>query len=170
MKRALAALALLALGCREPEGSLPGVRREQRPVVAAPTPPPPPLADAQGRLLGSGVRVDWLELPRGFTARPKAAGVGSAYEASGIAPERVRDFLLAQMLTGSAEELGQGVVYRGAMPVDGRADAVRMDVEVLVTPRGGILLRITPVTFPHVPTLPEADAKKLLAKEQRNAE
>lgn len=167
---ALLGLVATAAACREPEGSLPGVRRELRPVAAEAPPAPPPLYDAQGRLLGSGMRVDWLELPRGFRERPKGKGVGSSFEASGIDPERVREFLHAQMLTGAAEEIGRGIVYRGAMPVDGRADAVRLDIAVLAPPKGDVLLRVTPVTFPHVPTVPEAEAKKLLATEQRRAE
>jgi hypothetical protein len=127
--------------------------------------------DARGRLLGSGVRVAWLELPRGLTARPKGVNADVVYAAEALSPSQVRDFLLPQMLTGSAEELGAGVLYRGAMPVDGARDPVRLDVAVLDRmPETGVILRITPVSFPNVHAIAEPEARRSLAQEARLAE
>jgi len=171
MKRGALALGLLWAACSQRDGSLQGAAPSARPAHVAARPRPPSLYDAEGQLLGSGIRVAWLEVPRGFRERPKGTRADTAYEAEGIPAAHVRAFLFPQMLTGSAEELGEGVLYRGAMPADGRADAIRLDVAVLeVAPKGSIMLRITPVSYPHVAPIPEPEARKLLATEARGAE
>jgi hypothetical protein len=166
----LALATLLVAGCSPPDGSLAGASPAARPV-RAPQVVQEGAFDARGRRLGSGVRVAWLELPRGLTARPKGVNADVMYSADALSPSQVRDFLLPQMLTGSAEELGASVIYRGAMPVDGARDPVRLDVAVMDRPaEGGVLLRITPVSFPNVPAIAEPEARRTLAQEARLAE
>ena len=166
-------LGLAACGGRDSPAqgaaSGPSASNHVEPSAAPPAAKPNPL-DAQGHLKPSGRRIDWFEIPAGFEA------VGSRpqhhlFVSHSVTIEQLRDFLSARMLTGRVDEMGEGAIYRGVMPISAAAKSMRFDVQVALVDQGkGVSLALDERTFLGAPPLAPEQAAKVLADEQARAE
>jgi hypothetical protein len=140
-------------------------------------PPPAPRAPtyvdaygADGKLKGSEVRVEWLEIPLAFAKTNRDYERHRMFEARGVELERVRDFFAERMLTGIVEESRGEVVYRRVLPPSGGEGVVRLNVRLSDRPAEGLVrLDIERLTFDGAQPLPVQEAERALAAEQKNA-
>lgn len=141
-----------------------------RPAAAKPVETVDRFYTADGKLKGSDVRVEWLELPLAFEKSGRDYERHRVFEAKGVGLEAARDFLSARMLTGSVEETRGDVYYRAVMAPSGGADAVRLNVRLTERVVEGVLrLDIERLTYDGVKPLPFEEAKRALAAEAKHA-
>jgi hypothetical protein len=109
------------------------------PATVKAAPRPEELYTDAGKLTGSSVRVEWLEIPLAFGA-PVIENVENhtVFEAQGVSLELVRDFLSERMLTGLVDDDPGNVYYRGVLPPSG-GDAVRLNVRLTTRAAGTAL-------------------------------
>lgn len=165
---ALAASALLG-SCKKSEP--PAAASESTKAQAVAAKPKPSLYDAQGRLLPSKVRVEWLEIPVGFERQQvREYGRHVLFESSEVPFEKASAYLSERMLTGQVDETQRDIHYKAVMPVDGRADSTRLDVLLTKLPGDKLQIDIEPLTYHGVKPLSVEEAKKALREEARHAE
>jgi predicted small lipoprotein YifL len=163
------ALALAACGRKPP--------RPEPLVLPTPAQAPPVDLSARyapdGSLKSSGMRVEWLELPMGFTRVLPAGDSGVAahapdresFEAELLPFEKVRDFFSKRMFTGKVEAGPYYAIYPAVMPLDMNESAPRLNV-ALGQSKGTIKLTIERVRPPpEVKPLSDDEARALLRQE-----
>jgi hypothetical protein len=130
----------------------------------------PALFDAAGRLLPSGRKLTWFDIPASFM-EAGSRDRHHVFRSDRVTIEQLRDYLSARMLTGRVDELGRGALYHQVMPLSADEGAVRFDVLVNTLDGGrAVSLTLEDVSFLGTPKLDAAEAAEILAREQRQAE
>jgi hypothetical protein len=164
---------LILLSCLVSLASCAKKRSLEVPEKPAPAPRAPSYIDAygtDGKLKGSEVRVEWLEIPLAFAKTNRDYERHRVFEAKGVQLERVREFFAERMLTGMVEETRGDVFYKGVMSPSGGEGAVRLNVRLSDRPAEGLLrLDIERLTYDGAQPLPVEEARRALAAEQKNA-
>jgi hypothetical protein len=161
--------ALLACGKGKPSEATPPARR----TAAAPAPAAvaESIYDAQGRLKASSEQVEWLQIPAGFSRKPSTDERHVRFESPTLPIDKVRDFLAARMFTGSVDEAPYHISYRAVMPLDNDPKAVRLDILVAARPAlHTVVLEIERLTYGDAKPLTVDEARRVLAREQAQAE
>lgn len=159
--------ALLACGKGKPSEARPPAPR----AAAAPAQVAESIYDAQGRLKASSEQVEWLQIPASFQRKPSIDARRVRFEAPTLPIDKVRDFLAARMFTGSVEAAPYRISYRAVMPLDNDPKAVRLDIVVAARPAlHTVSLEIERLTYGDVKPLSVDEARRVLAREQAQAE
>lgn len=124
---------------------------------------------AGGALKPGGGQVDWLEIPRAFE-KTHDYERHRMFVAKGVTLQRARDFFAERMLTGKVEEGPTEVFYPGALPTNGGADAVRLNLRLTQRLNGWLELDIERLAADEVPPLPFEEAKRAAAAAAKNAQ
>ena len=114
-----------------------------------PGPPPRSLFGANGELLPSDEVVAGLALPRGIEDLRHDGRQHVFY--MGVAVARVQGYFGPRLVTGEVERVGDGAVFRRAVPRDARGGVVRMDVSITPVSR-----QRTRVEIREIPPAPHA--------------
>jgi hypothetical protein len=143
------------------------------PEKPAPAARPPSYVEAygaDGKLKGSAVRVEWLEIPLAFGKTNRDYERHRVFEARGVQLERAREFFAERMLTGMVEETRGDVFYKSVMSPSGGEGTMRLNVRLSDRPAEGLVrLDIERLTFGGAEPLPVEEAERALAAEQKNA-
>jgi hypothetical protein len=150
-------------GCgRKPPRPEPFVQRA--PVQVAPR-PVTDFYDRDGNIRGSGVRVEWLEMPAGFAHVPKLTSADrEVYQSDTLPFDKVNDFLGKRMFTGKVDLGSNHAVYPAIMPLDMNENAMRLNVSVTRL-KGVVTLMVERVRRVEVKPLSEDEARQILSKE-----
>ena len=142
----------------------------EKPAPAARAPSYIDAYGADGKLKGSDVRVEWLEIPLAFAKTNRDYERHRVFEAKGVQLERAREFFAERMLTGAVEETRGDVYYKGVMSPSGSEDAMRLNLRLSDRPAEGLVrLDIERLTYEGAQPLPIEEAERALAAEQKNA-
>jgi hypothetical protein len=135
------------------------------PAPAAVLSPPEAFYDRDGNIKGSGTRVQWLEIPVGFTrSAVRSTNTREIYEATRLPFEKVCDFLSRRMFTGKVDRGTNHAEYPAVMPLDMNESAIRLNVS-LTQVEGVLALAIEPVPRPNAKPLSDEEARRLLREE-----
>jgi hypothetical protein len=155
--------AVVLAGCgRKPPRPEPFVQRA--PVQLAPR-PASDFYDHDGNIKGSGVRVEWLEMPAGFAHVAKLSNAErEVYQSETLPFAKVSDFLSKRMFTGKVDLGSDHAVYPAVMPLDMNEKAIRLNVS-LTQVKGTITLVVERVRKVEVKPLSEDEARQILSQE-----
>ena len=128
---------------------------EEGPAVAAEegtpeTAPPEATFDADGNLLPSDVVVAGLTLPRGLELAYEEERTHVYRTEAAIG--RVQAYFGTRLVTGQVDRVGEGAIFREAVPRGVRGGVVKMDVSILALGRGRVRVEI--VELPPPPQNP----------------
>jgi hypothetical protein len=158
---------LLGAGCANKKRSL-EVPFKPAPVVKR-EPPAESFYTPDRQLVGSPVRVEWLEIPLAFRPTGQDFGRHHLFEARAVGLQVARDFFSQRMLSGMAEETPGSVFYGAVMPPSG-GDAVRLHVRLTQRPLAGVLeLDVESLRGDDTKPLSVEEARRALAAEQKHA-
>ncbi len=104
------------------------------------------LYDAEGNLLASGKKVAGLTLPRGLEPSTKRAR--SRSYTTKVPLNKVLRFFGPRLQTGTVDRIGQGIIYRQAIPRGVKGGVVKLDVSVLPSSKGGARVEIVELPPP----------------------
>src|SRR5688500_3710635 len=130
--RVVAPLAgtLLLAACGKSGRNLEAAQGALRTDAEAPGAVAESLYDAHGQLKASAQRVEWLEIPVGFTRKAQRYGRHVLFEGHGVPLEKVREFFASRMFTGEVEEQPDRVFYRAVLPLSAATRSVPLDLHL----------------------------------------
>ena len=100
------------------------------------------IFDANGNLKPSGEELLGLTLPMGLEPQPSGNPRMHRYWGSEVPVQALMRFFGPRLVTGQVDRIGSGAIYRQAIPRDARGSALKVDVGIHSSPRGGARLEI----------------------------
>lgn len=143
-----------------------------RAKAALAAPEDDPRFDREGHLRPGSLKIGWFEIPLGFERIPGTTERSGSYEAAGITPAQLRQYVTARGTPTTVEYMKYGEIYQQLAPTHTRLPLPPVDVTVLVVDAKTQRLRL--VVDDHAPTgeptLTPREAMDQLAKARERTE
>ena len=143
-----ALLSFVLGGCGSDPEEAPAAIPAPPPAPVAP-PAPPPLYGEDGELLPSETAIGGLIMPRGL--QPVEEDDPSVFLFyTSVPQDKLMRYFGPRLFTGNVTRIGDGAVFRSAVPTRPQGTAFRMDVQVLARDQSRSLVRVRTLGIPGV--------------------